>query len=290
MNRNSKTRPRLLVQLLATAVLAATAAASTAVAAEMRFRAECRPSGPVVTLGDLAEVLATDPDEARSLATLELFPSPPPGERRFVDARQIQDLLLLRGMGFLEHRFTGAGRVAISSPSTGGPNRWAGQRAIASPAPPSATVEGEPAVVVAARTLARGSVIGPNDVRLERRAADDELADGFAAIEGVLGQEVTRAIPAGVLVLRDSVRPPLLVRRGEAVTVLARSPGVRVRSTARARDDGGLGDLIAVESSADRKTFLGRVSGVQEVEVYGRAIRSGPAAGEFSPSAGGAAN
>jgi hypothetical protein len=52
------------------------------------------------------------------------------------------------------------------------------------------------------------------------------------------------------------------------VTVFARCPGVRVRTTGRALEDGALGDLVTIESLADRKSFFARVCGPQEVEVF----------------------
>jgi hypothetical protein len=48
----------------------------------------------------------------------------------------------------------------------------------------------------------------------------------------------------------------------------ARSAGLRVRTTVRSREDGGVGDLIAVESLTDRAAFYARVTGIQEAEVY----------------------
>ena len=64
------------------------------------------------------------------------------------------------------------------------------------------------------------------------------------------------------------------MRRGEVVTVYARASGIRVRTVARSRDDGGEGELVSVESLADRSTFYARVSGIREVEVYARAARA----------------
>jgi hypothetical protein len=51
------------------------------------------------------------------------------------------------------------------------------------------------------------------------------------------------------------------------VTVFARAAGVEVRTTARAKDEGSAGQVIAVEVIGERQSFLARVSGPQEVEV-----------------------
>jgi len=151
--------------------------------------------------------------------------------------------------------------------------------------PIDARVTLPPAVVVAARSLSRGTVIRADDVQLERRASDDAPGDGFRSITEVVNQETTRAIPVGKILERDLLRAPLLIQRGEVVTVYARSAGIRVRTTARARENGSLGDLILVESLLDRKTYSVRVSGIQEAEVYARAIRADrPAASGLSGS------
>ena len=60
------------------------------------------------------------------------------------------------------------------------------------------------------------------------------------------------------------------MHRGEVVTVLARAGGIRVRTNARAHEEGSVGELVAVESLANRSTYYARVTGNREVEVYAR--------------------
>lgn len=132
-------------------------------------------------------------------------------------------------------------------------------------------VSAPPAVVVAARTLSRGMRIGEADVRL--MPAPVPVADALYSLDQVIGREATQTLTADQPITPDDIRTPLLVRRGEVVTVFARSQGIRVRTTARARDDGSAGELVTVESLAkDRKSFFARVCGLQEVEIYARAV------------------
>ena len=315
-------------------------------AAEFRLRAECRSPGALVRLGDVAEVFAADRRQADALAAIELFPVPPPPQQRFVRLREIQDLLLLRGVNLAEHRFSGSSQVAILggggparseperalSPSAvrkahrrirdalvqylqehvsadrpwnvevelsksqahlvsgtvrsisiaGGSAPWTGTQrfevVVASPDGPvqfslDAQVAVPPPVVVTVSSLPRGVVVRAADVELRDPAPRDGQFEAFYAIDEVVGKETTRAIPKGKVLQRESVRSPLLVQRGEVVTVYARSPGIRVETKARARQHGGLGDLVAVESLLDRKTYFARVSAVREVEVYARSPR-----------------
>lgn len=314
-------------------------------AAEIRLHSECRARGPVVALGDVADVIAADVQESARLSSLELFASPPPGQQRFVRLREIQDLLMVRGIGLAQHRFSGSSQVAVLgageavrsveqhplSPTAvksaerqvceaivrhlrgqagsneewivelsldgnaaravaaagnrvfarGGAAPWIGNQRFeviveSAEQPQNFLVEtrvSRPAMVVATvRSVPRGATIRVEDVQLLNAVADSDVSKGFHAIGEVVGLETTRALGEGHLVNRDSVRAPLAVRRGELITVYARGAGLRVRTTARSRDDASLGDLVSVESLTDRKTFTARVCGIQEAEVFARAI------------------
>jgi flagella basal body P-ring formation protein FlgA len=244
--------------------------------AELRLRAQCTTSNPSVTLGDVAEILTSDRQQAKQLAAIELFPSPVAARQNFVRVREIQDALTLRDVNLAEHRFSGANQVAISG---GGDS----PRADADPSPPpvinrksNLRVQEAEAIasVVAIRSIGRGTVIRDTDVELQNYQTRDAVGDLLTSLEDVIGKETTRSIPAGKPVPRDSLREPLLVRKGDVVTVNARSAGIRVRTSARARDDGSLGDLIAVESLQDRNTFYVRVDGVREVEVFAHGVQA----------------
>jgi flagella basal body P-ring formation protein FlgA len=314
-------------------------------AAEFRLRPQCTSGGAVVTLGDVAEIFAAEPQQVATLAAVELFPAPAASRQRFVRVRELQDLLMLRGLNLAEHSFSGASQVTVAGneparpeaeqPLTaaatrranlrvhesiirylqqraGGNQPWtveielnpAHARAVAAArsltiaggtAPFSGlqrfevTVEGverasqftidcqvnlPPAVAVTVHSLGRGTVIRETDVELQRDLPHEQTADGISSLEDVVGKETTRAIPAGKLVTNDSLRTPLVIRRGEIVTVYAKSSGIRIRTIARAREDGSLGDLIAVESVQDRTSYFARVNGVREVEVFAHSVQA----------------
>ena len=315
-------------------------------AAELRLRSQCRCRAAVVTLGDLAEIVTADARQADTLAAVELFPAPPAAQPRYVRIQEIQDLLALRGISPIEHRFSGAARVAVHAaqsshadagrplpPSvatranrlirdavmkylrervssdyawnvevalddgqvrslagvvqdvsvTGGSPPWTGsQRFEATVYSPDgsrqfafdARVVVRPAVVATVRSLSRGTVVGPGDVELRNLAPGEETVAGLRSIEEVIGMETTRAVPKGKVLPAESVRAPLLVRRGDVVTVHARSAGILVRTQARARENGSLGELVSVESLSDRKAYFARVTAVRGVEVYARSIRA----------------
>lgn len=319
-------------------------------AALFRLRGQCQSQAPVVTLGDVAEILTADRQQAETLAAIELVPAPLPPRHRYLRVREIQDLLFSRGVNPAEHRFSGSSRVVIlgSREPADGPREvplslslkkaadrrvrqavveylqgrasadaaWVVQaqldqsraRLVADPdrtisitggAPPwtgpqrfQVTVETQdgpvrfpldarvataPPVVVAARPLSRGTRIRRADVRLQHGAACLGRSEEFHSIDEVVGKQTTRAIAKAKVIQRESVRLPLAVRRGEVVTVYARSPGICVRTVGRARADGSLGDLVPVESLLDRSKYFARVSNLREVEVYARSPKASAA-------------
>ena len=308
--------------------------------AELRLRPQCQSRGSVVLLGDVAEIVGGDEGQVKLLAAIELFPTPPPSQQRFVRLREIQDSLLVHQVNLTEHRFSGSNQVTVlgETRDTAAPRasllpagtmerakqqvrealrRYVQQRAgeaspsefefelneshlrLLSDARGSLTVSGgsppwtglqhfelmantpqgparrmldaelsvPSAVVVAVHPLSRGVEIREVDVQLQIPTAPEDATGGFRSIREVVGLEATRAIAAGRSVTQDAVRSRLLVRRGEVVAVYARRAGICVRTSARARDDGSLGDVITIEAMSDRQAFFARVSGPQETEV-----------------------
>jgi flagella basal body P-ring formation protein FlgA len=128
------------------------------------------------------------------------------------------------------------------------------------------------AVVAAVHALARGAVIRESDLAIVRDAPRDGESGVFHSIEEVAGKQTTRAVPDGKIILPDDLQAPLLVHKGDVVTVYAQSAGIRVRTTARARDDGGLGDLVTMETMQDRKPYQARVCGMRETEVLAQVV------------------
>jgi flagella basal body P-ring formation protein FlgA len=70
------------------------------------------------------------------------------------------------------------------------------------------------------------------------------------------------------VIFTDRVQAPLLVRRGEVITVVSQGGGIRVRTTARARQDGARGQLVRVESLDTREPYDVRVVGLREAAVF----------------------
>lgn len=265
--------------------------------AEIRLHRECQPQTGVLLLGQVAHVDSEHPNEAEALCAVELGPAPAPGTKRFLRVREIQDALDAQGVNLAAHRFSGASQVLVRRPFDSPSDLAAVEGGSAVPArrdnsrPKRQQQNHQPeadtyavSIVKALRTLPRGALLQASDVELVEGTPTDragKVVQAFGSLDEVVGKETTRAIAPGQVLDAGSLRPPLLVQKGEVVTVYARAAGIQVRTTARARDSGSLGDLVTVESLLDRTKYFARVSAVQEVEVYAGAVSAGPGAQEI---------
>lgn len=105
------------------------------------------------------------------------------------------------------------------------------------------------ASVVAARTLAAGTVIGAGDVLVST------AGEGPADPAAVIGRQVRTAIYEGRPVTPGNLTTPTLVTRNALVTVTYTRDGLSISTEGRALGQGGAGDVIRVLNIASRATI-----------------------------------
>lgn len=140
----------------------------------------------------------------------------------------------------------------------------------------AAEVSARAAVVKTVRALPRGTVIQRDDVTISRDVDAGVAADPdvLKRLEDAIGCETASALAANRVLRQRDVRAPILVRRGEIVTVYVKAAGVRIRTVGKAQGQGSEGDLVEIETLDRRRSFFARVSGFQQVEVWGHGIRT----------------
>lgn len=119
-------------------------------------------------------------------------------------------------------------------------------------------------VAVTAAPVAPGQLLTAADLALERRDIS-AVADSFATVEAASGQASRRTLRAGELLRQSQLAAPLLVKRGDTVTMVARHEQVMV-STAGEALDGGAGGAVVRVRNANGQVVRMRVSGAGMVE------------------------
>jgi flagella basal body P-ring formation protein FlgA len=164
-------------------------------------------------------------------------------------------------------------RAGADLPISGGQEPWVGRQRFNLTLPGTnepvlvfAVVERVEMLAFAVRPITRGSFVRATDVAL-RPVVRAVPTNAAKSLDAIVGKEAVQDIRENAMVLSNQVRTPLLVRRGERVSVCAKAAGVTVRTYAIAQQDGSLGDLIAVQTLETKDRYSARVAGVRELEV-----------------------
>ncbi|NIS83888.1 MAG: flagellar basal body P-ring formation protein FlgA [Nitrospinaceae bacterium] len=122
-------------------------------------------------------------------------------------------------------------------------------------------------VVKTVRPVRRGDILTPNDVTLstvKTRRLNKRVA---TRLKDVVGYEARRALRRGKMVTMDTLRKPILVNRGDRVTIRLRKGGMRITAVGIAKDRGTKDSLVEVMNLKSRKTFFARVVDQNTVQV-----------------------
>ncbi len=104
-------------------LLLALLAPATSRGADIVLREHATQHGPIIRLGDIADISAATSAEMHDLTHTPLLAAPAPGTLQFLDASQVRELLLARGIRLQHTTLQGAKIVQIGSatqtPTTG---------------------------------------------------------------------------------------------------------------------------------------------------------------------------
>ncbi len=122
-------------------------------------------------------------------------------------------------------------------------------------------------VPCAARDLRRGDIIRASNLATARMPVSKIRNQMVDSPSDIIGMAVKHSIRAGQPFTRNMVAPPVLVRRGARVTILAQSPTITIRVPGRAVEPGAAGDFIRVKNLQSRKEILAQVRDSRTVTV-----------------------
>lgn len=123
------------------------------------------------------------------------------------------------------------------------------------------TISASELVVVAARPVAAGQILGPADLTLRREPVQSYTGQPvFYDPAALTGAVALLNLPAGMIVQAGDVESPLLVKAGQTVAVEVQSGGVEVSINAVAAQQGRLGDMILLTNPSSGKRFMALVT------------------------------
>jgi flagella basal body P-ring formation protein FlgA len=130
----------------------------------------------------------------------------------------------------------------------------------------TASVDLQMAALVAVRDLPRGHILSEGDLS-ESQVPFSQAKGALKEVSQVVGQTLKVSLRTGSPVRDRDLVQTSLVKKGETVTIIAQSGGLKVTALGQAKQDGALGQTIAVINQDSKKTISGKVIGPGMVEV-----------------------
>jgi len=121
-------------------------------------------------------------------------------------------------------------------------------------------------VAVAGRNLQRGDLVSASDLSSEVKDLSD-LRMGFALTpETIIGKEIKFAVNKGETFRNSALDSPLVIRRGDTVSMESSAGEISVKTSATAVSDGRLGQQIRVKNNQSARIINAKVVGAGKVQ------------------------
>ena len=121
--------------------------------------------------------------------------------------------------------------------------------------------------IVLARDLRRGDTLGPGDVRVAKIDAARTRGNLVRTIELAIGKRLKSSVREGQPLRESQIEVVPVVDRGDRVTLILESGGLRIETIGRAREAGAAGQWIRVLNVDSRREISGRVDPEGKVHV-----------------------
>jgi len=120
--------------------------------------------------------------------------------------------------------------------------------------------------LVAARPLAAGTLIGPDDLGTRRGDLAEMPANALTDPSQAIGRQAQGGFAAGRPLRADQLRAPNAILQGQTVKVFARGPGFDVSTEGRALNPAAAGQVTQVRTAGGRTlSGLARADGAVEI-------------------------
>jgi len=120
-------------------------------------------------------------------------------------------------------------------------------------------------VAIAAAPVAANEALTDGQVTIERRDISN-IADPITTPEEAVGQMSRRMLRPGDILRSGQLSSPIMVKRGDAVTMIARRDGIEVSTAGEALDAGARGAMVRVRNANSGQVVRMRVAGPGTVE------------------------
>ena len=122
-------------------------------------------------------------------------------------------------------------------------------------------------VPVLTSTIRKGMVIGARDIDMISIPESDVRHDMALSADDLIGMTPRRVILPSKTVHMNDLQAPLIVERGDIVTMIFDDGGMRLTAKGKALENGAKGDLVRVSNSSSSRNVEAVVTAQREVLV-----------------------
>jgi len=122
-------------------------------------------------------------------------------------------------------------------------------------------------VVCLTKQLDRHALLTEEDITIIRRDVSGLDPRMLNSLDDALGKQLKTSLRVGSILYSHLLESPPLVKRGDLVTIMARSGAVKVTAPGQVRNAGALGELVRVKNLMSRRVIYATVLGTNLVET-----------------------
>jgi flagella basal body P-ring formation protein FlgA len=110
-------------------------------------------------------------------------------------------------------------------------------------------------------------LVQEQDVKLLEKDLAGIRAGYYQDLSQVVGKQVARTVSMGAAITTNMVKPQMQIKRGQQISLIAVSHGLKVQMTGEALADGATGERIRVRNLSTKKVLEGIVRSATTVEI-----------------------
>jgi flagella basal body P-ring formation protein FlgA len=122
-------------------------------------------------------------------------------------------------------------------------------------------------VIVITKPLPRGTILEQENMRVMKYDMSQLPAGYVEDQQDAVGMELTRRLASDTPLTTNLIRKPKIIKRGQQVSIIARSGGMEVRMMGKALEHGAVGERIRVQNLRSKKKVEGTVTPSGDVRV-----------------------